>query len=191
MNFKRTVYLIKSDLCRHTGTLGAILFFRAIMFIPGFKYSTWMRVCAYLRQHNLFKYFLFPVATIILWHYRDKYGIDIPSSTTIGTGLYIGHFGEIIVHPNTIIGDNFTIGQGVTIGVAFNPERMGTPTIGDNVYIGPGAKVFGKITIGNNVQVGANCVVTKDIPDNAVVVGVPGRIIKYRGSENYSVDRQL
>lgn len=180
MNFKRTVDLIKSDLYRRGGKLGTFHFLWCMMFIPGFKYSTWLRVCTYLRQHSLFKYFLFPVATIIVWHYPDKYGIDISSSTTIGTGLFIGHFGGIIVHPNTIIGNDFVIAQGVTIGEGYNPERTGTPTIGDNVFIGPGAKVFGKIKIGSNVQVGANCVVTKDIPDNAVVVGVPGRIIKYR-----------
>ncbi len=61
------------------------------------------------------------------------------------------------------------------------------PTIGDNVYIAPGVKVFGKIKIGDNVAIGANCVVTKDIPDNAVVVGIPGRIISNEGSGGYIV----
>jgi serine O-acetyltransferase len=127
----------------------------------------------------------FPIAAIALLHYRDKYGIDIPSSTRIGAGLHILHFGEIVVHQNAIIGNNFGIAQGVTIGVSNRGERRGTPTVGDNVVIAPGAKVFGNIRIGNNVAVGANCVVTKDIPDNAVVVGIPGRIISYKGSEGY------
>jgi serine O-acetyltransferase len=185
VNFKKAVYLIKSDLYRYRGETGTGPFLRNILFSPGFKYSFWMRVCAYLRQHNPFKYLLFPIAAMMLLHYRDKYGIDIPSSTRIGAGLHILHFGEITIHQNTIIGNNFGIAQGVTIGVANRGERQGTPTIGDNVVIAPGAKVFGNLKIGNNVAVGANCVVTKDIPDNAVVVGIPGKIISYKGSEGY------
>jgi serine O-acetyltransferase len=62
---------------------------------------------------------------------------------------------------------------------------MGYPTLGDNVYIGPGAKKVGAVRIGNNVAIGANCVVTKNIPGNSVVVGIPGRIISQDGSTGY------
>ena len=64
-------------------------------------------------------------------------------------------------------------------------KKKGSPIIGDNVYIATGAKIIGAIKIGNNVAIGANCVVTKDIPDNAVVVGVPGKVISYEGSKGY------
>ena len=64
-------------------------------------------------------------------------------------------------------------------------ERAGIPTVGDNVYIGPGAKMFGKIVIGNNVAIGANAVVTRDVPENAVVVGIPARVISFEGSKGY------
>ncbi|MFC2064935.1 serine O-acetyltransferase [Chloroflexota bacterium] len=71
------------------------------------------------------------------------------------------------------------------MGKANRGEREGYPVIGDNVYIGPGAKIIGKVHVGNNVAIGANCVVTKDVPDNAVVAGVPGRVISMKGSEGY------
>ena len=71
------------------------------------------------------------------------------------------------------------------MGVANRGERKGYPTIGDNVYIGPGAKLVGKIIVGNNAAIGANCVVTKDVPENGVVVGVPGKVISMNGSVGY------
>jgi serine O-acetyltransferase len=86
-----------------------------------------------------------------------------------------------------VIGDNCNISQGVTIGEANRGPRKGTPVIGNNVYIGPGAKIIGAVHIGNNVAVGANCVVTRDVPDGAVVVGVPGRVISYEGSKGYII----
>lgn len=65
---------------------------------------------------------------------------------------------------------------------------MGAPTIGDNVYVGPGALIVGKITIGNNVVIGGHAVVTKDVPDNSVVVGNPGKVISSGGSDGYVVN---
>ena len=82
-----------------------------------------------------------------------------------------------------MIGKSANISQQVTIGVFGHSERRGSPRIGDNVYIAPEAKVFGKIIVGNNVMIGANCVVHKDIPDNAIVVLDPGfKVLSYEGS---------
>jgi serine O-acetyltransferase len=73
--------------------------------------------------------------------------------------------------------------QGITIGISGSGERRGVPTIGNDVYIAPGARLFGKIAIGNNVKIGANAVIHRDIPDNAVVVLDPGyKIISYKGN---------
>lgn len=116
---------------------------------------------------------------------QRHYGIQIPYKTKIGKGFYIGHFGTIIVNGNAVIGDNVNISQGVTIGQANRGKRKGVPIIGNEVYIGPGAKIVGKVVIGNNVAIGANAVVTNDIPDNACVVGVPARIINMQGAEGY------
>jgi len=122
---------------------------------------------------------------VLLRRYRYKYGITIPFTTSIGSGFYIGHFGCIIVHQKTVIGRNCNLSQGVTLGQANRGKNKGYPTIGDNTYVGPGAKVIGAVSIGDNVAVGANSVVTKDVPNNAVVAGVPAKIISYKGSVDY------
>ena len=118
-------------------------------------------------------------------HYKYKYGIIIPFITDIDKGFYIGHFGCIVVNEFAVIGKNVNISQGVTIGAINRGKNVGVPIIGDGVYIGPGAKIIGAIRIGNNVAIGANAVVTHNVPDNAVVAGVPARIISMNGAEGY------
>ncbi|MBY6037094.1 serine acetyltransferase [Fictibacillus nanhaiensis] len=108
-------------------------------------------------------------------------GIQIPLGTKINQGLYLPHYGLIVVHQKAKIGMHCNIGQGVTIGIAGRKEKKGVPEIGNYVYIAPGAKIIGKIKIGNNVMIGANAVVTKDVPDNSVVAGIPARIISNKG----------
>jgi len=178
-------FLVKSDLYRYTGRATPSVFLYSMIRHAGFKYSFWMRTCFYLRQHRFFRHSLFFLARVILEHYEYKYGISIPDQTSIGSGFYIGHFGGIVVNRMSIIGKNCNISQGVTLGQANRGTGKGYPTIGDNVYIGPGAKIVGKVSIGNNVAIGANCVVTKDVPDNAVVVGIPAKIISFQGSDGY------
>jgi len=138
-----------------------------------------------MKQNRVLRHGFAFLVNRIVSHYTFKYGISIPPETVIGSGFYIGHFGGIVVSPKSKIGKNCNISQGVTIGQTNRGSRKGFPIIGNNVYIGPGAKIIGGVTIGNDVAVGANCVVTKDVPDNAVVVGVPGRVISYDGSRGY------
>jgi serine O-acetyltransferase len=118
-------------------------------------------------------------------YYTYKFGISIPFLADIDAGLYIGHFGGIVVHENVKIGRNCNISHEVTIGKTNRGERAGCPVLGNNVYLGPGAKIIGNIKIGDNVAIGANCVVINDIPDNAVVVGVPGHVVSMKGAEGY------
>jgi serine O-acetyltransferase len=112
-------------------------------------------------------------------------GIHILPSAEIGPGLYIGHFGNIFIGHESQIGKFCNLSQENTIGVAGRGETRGEPIIGDFVYIGPGAKIFGKILVGNHVAIGANAVVNKDIPDSAVVVGVPAKLISYKASKDF------
>jgi len=178
--------LWSADLYRYEGQCNKKLAVKHLLHDPGYKYTFFMRLCQYLANTDtkLTKpaYILFRV---ILQHYTYKYGISIDPNTNIGRGFYIGHFGSIVVNPKTVIGKNCNISQNVTIGQANRGKRMGCPIIGDNVYIGPGAKIIGAVHVGNNVAIGANCVVTNDVPDYSVVVGVPGRVISYKGSEGY------
>lgn len=122
-----------------------------------------------------------------IWHkvVEITTGISIPHEARIGRGLYIGHFGGIFINDAAVIGENCNLSQGVTIGLGGRIGKRGCPIIGDRVFIGPGAKIFGAITIGNDVAIGANAVVTKDLPANAVAVGVPAKIISYEGSKDY------
>jgi serine O-acetyltransferase len=113
------------------------------------------------------------------------WGIALPRSARIGRGLYIGHFGGIHISSAARIGKNCNLSQDVTIGVAGVGDKRGVPIIGDNVYLAPGARVFGPIRIGNNVKIGANAVVYRDIPDNAVVALDPGfTIVSLNGNPN-------
>lgn len=98
---------------------------------------------------------------------------------TCGPGLMIYHVGEFIhVGENTRIGKNCTLLPGVVFGNKYETPTEGETVVGDNCYFGLGVRIFGPLTIGNNVTVGANSVVTKDIADNLVVAGAPAKIIK-------------
>lgn len=111
-------------------------------------------------------------------------GIQLPVNTTIGKGLRFAHFSCIIINENSILGDNVTIFQGVTIG---SMRGKGCPEIGNNVVIAAGAKIIGKVTVGSNVFIGANAVVVKDVPDGAVVAGNPAKILNMNGEKYVSL----
>ncbi|MBA3533967.1 MAG: serine acetyltransferase [Ardenticatenales bacterium] len=187
MTFKELTYLWRADLYRYAGRADNKSFFKYWLLDPGFQYTFYMRLCGYLKKiqsNPIAKLLYFPIL-LLFKHYEYKYGVHIPARTRVGAGLYMGHPGAIYVHPDAIIGKNCNLSQCVTLGQSNRGARQGYPVVGDNVYIGPGAKIVGGVTIGNNVAIGANCVVTKDIPDQAVVVGVPGRVISYEGVEGY------
>lgn len=103
-----------------------------------------------------------------------KLGFSIPCNV-FGEGLRINHFGLIVVNPNARIGAWCDIHQGVNIGQ--NIEEGSVPSIGNNVWIGPGAKIFGKISIGDNVMIGANSVVTKSFEGGCRIAGIPADVI--------------
>jgi serine O-acetyltransferase len=112
-------------------------------------------------------------------------GISLPYSSQIGRSFYIAHFGQIIIHPRAIIGNNCNISQGVTIGISGRGGNRGVPIIGNNVYIGANATIVGKIKLGDNVCVGANSLVFKSIEESITVCGVPAYKISSNNSENY------
>lgn len=100
-------------------------------------------------------------------------------TTRIGPGLYIGHTGGIWINPGSQLGSYCNIGQGVVIGAAGTARA---PKLGDRVWVGPHAVITGPVKVGNEAVVGANSVVVLDVPDKAVVIGVPAKIISYSGS---------
>lgn len=115
-------------------------------------------------------------------------GIEIHPGARIGQGVFIDHGMGVIIGETSIVGDNVTFFQGVTLGGTGKEQGKRHPTIGNNVVIGAGAKVLGDISIGDNSYVGANAVVIKNIPPNSTVVGVPGRLAKQDGKK---IEEQL
>ncbi|MFW9994168.1 MAG: serine O-acetyltransferase [Candidatus Odinarchaeota archaeon] len=117
-------------------------------------------------------------------------GIDIHPGAKIGKNFFIDHGTGVVIGETAEIGDDVTIYQGVTLGsVGTSSERVKRhPTIGNNVIIGGGAKILGPVTVGDNVKIGSNAVVTKNIPDDSVVVGIPGRIISQNGKKTNPTD---
>lgn len=114
-------------------------------------------------------------------------GIQIPAETKIENGFRISHFGHIVVNPDTIIGKNFNICQGVTIGHS-EGKYKGSPIIGNNVSIQPNAVIVGKINIGNDVLIAPNAFVNCNVPDGAIAIGNPAQIIqKVKSSSKYIV----
>lgn len=108
-------------------------------------------------------------------------GVEIHPSAKIGTGFFIDHGMGVVVGETAEIGDYVTLFQGVTLGGTGKERGKRHPTLGNHVVVGAGAKILGGITIGDNVKIGANSVVLKNVAANSTVIGVPGRVIKSLG----------
>ena len=144
-----------------------------VFLYPSFKVMLHYRVAhrLYLKKH----YFL---ARWISQRGVRKTGIEIHPGAQIGKGFFIDHGNGVIIGETTIIGDNVTLYQGVTLGGTGKEQGKRHPTVGNNVMISAGAKVLGSFTIGDNSKIGAGSVVLEEVPPNSTVVGVPGRVVK-------------
>ena len=147
-------------------------FIQVIILYPGFHILIYYRISHFLYKHK--RYFL---ARLISQIGKFFTGIEIHPGAKIGKRLFIDHGTGIVIGETATIGDNCTIYHGVTLGGTGKDVNKRHPDIGDNVMIGCGAKILGPIKIGNNVKIGANAVVTKDVQDNSTVVGIPGKVL--------------
>ena len=173
-NYKMVIDADKKANCYNYSIKNDIL-----LLTPQFVFIKRLRKAEYFfgkRKNNLL-YSLF-----FLFSYRCyrktsiKFGYSIPLNT-VAKGLALPHYGTIIIHPQAKLGKNCMIHANVNIGMREGDSTY--PNIGNNVYIGPGAKIFGAISIADNCYIGANTVVCKSIEQEfAVVVGIPGRVIK-------------
>ncbi len=189
MEFKEMDYL-KEDLERYFSNCNNIFSkFKIIVRTQGIWATIVFRAGSWCHKNKKKKWpiVILPFLTIIQTFVESMTGIVLPFTAEIGKGLYIGHFGCIILNPDSIIGNYCNISNGNTIGQAGRGGIQKTPVIGNRVYIAPGAKIFGGIEIGNNVAIGANAVVTKSLPENSVAVGNPAKIINYKGSSDFIV----
>ena len=120
---------------------------------------------------------LYLLARMVAYMGRILTGIEIHPGSKIGLRLFIDHGMGVVIGETTIIGDNVSIYQGVTLGGTKWEKKKRHPTINDNVIIGAGAKVLGPISVGKNSKIGANSVVTRNVPSNSTVIGIPARVI--------------
>lgn len=174
--------LIASDLKRY-----GIADFKKLSFFEkkelfGFHYMKCLRLTKYHKKNGNRVRFLF--YRYKLFRLSQKYGIQIPYSTSIDKGFYIGHCGGVIVNCNAKIGKNVNIAQGVTIGATNRGEKIGVPTIGNEVWIGANSVVVGNITIGDDVMICPNCFVNESIPSHSIVIN-SSCTIKQRDNATY------
>ena len=143
-----------------------------------FLYPSFRVMMHYRIAHKFYLKKWYFVARYISQRAVRKTGIEIHPGATIGEGLFIDHGNGVVIGETTIIGNNVTLYQGVTLGGTGKEHGKRHPTLEDNVMVSCGARVLGSFTVGENSKIGAGSVVLNEVPPNCTVVGVPGRIVK-------------
>ena len=154
----------------------ATSWFEVVLTYAGFHAVVSYRISNWLKTHHVpfLPRFISQTARILT-------GIEIHPSAKIGTGFFIDHGMGVVIGETSEIGDYVTLFQGVTLGGTGKERGKRHPTLGNHVVVGAGAKILGGITIGDNVKIGANSVVLKNVAANSTVIGVPARVIKTQG----------
>ena len=147
---------------------------------------------AHTPEHWLWNHGLHSIARVMSQFTRFMTGVEIHPAAQIGRRLFIDHAMGVVIGETTIVGDDCVLYQGVTLGGTGKESGKRHPTLGDRVTVGTGAKVLGNIRIGDDVKIGGNSVVVKDVPSNSTVVGVPGRVVRRAGCRvlNENMDRR-
>ncbi len=146
-------------------------FLTALLLYPSMQIRYFYKIAAIFQKLHL-KF----LAKLVLQIGRMITGIEINLGAQLGRNIFIDHGMGVVIGATAIVGDNVIMYHGVTLGATVNVPGRRHPQIGNNVMIGAGAKLLGPITIGDNVSIGANAVVTKDVPANSVAVGIPAVI---------------
>ena len=179
--------LIDADLYRYRGRTGWRAFLSAYWQVPGFRYVFYLRKVSYYGARKRGPGLL-PYLYNRFWlnHYRYRYGFDLSATTRIGPGLYLGHFGGLVVSPFAVLGANVNLAQGVTIGATSRGSRVGAPTLEDRVWVGANAILVGKILVGREALIAPGAYVNFDVPERSLVMGNPGKIVSTTtGSDGY------
>ena len=140
---------------------------------PGYK-----AVRRHRRAHWLWTHHFKLLARMVSQRTVRKTGIEIHPGAVIGEGLFIDHGDGVVIGETTVIGNNVTLYQGVTLGGTGKDTGKRHPTLGNNVLIGAGTKVLGPVYIGDNARIGAGSVVLKNLPANCTAVGVPAEVVR-------------
>ena len=179
------LYYWNADLYRYGADVSRKAFRKAKKYIPGFRFCYYLRKCTYLSKAPIYTRPLFYIANRKLERLKVRYGFDMEYSTQIGPGLHLSHWGGVVVNPDAVIGENCNLSQQITIGVDSKEGMDAVPVIGSRVYIAPGSRIFGRITVGDDSAIGANAVVNKDVPSGVTVGGIPAKLISEDNSGGY------
>jgi serine O-acetyltransferase len=185
--WKELIQNVRADLERYIAT-GASSRWKVIFLYQGFWASSVYRFTRFLFlffRNTPLRFFASALAHFLQKLIQILTGISLPFGCDIGPGLYIAHFGGIILHPQAKLGENCNLGVQVVIGYGKSNGLFGYPVLRDRVFVGPGAKILGPIQIGHDAAIGANAVVLTDVPDRGVVGGVPAKVINQAGSFEY------
>ena len=166
----RTIYDIKSILERDPAARNAL---EVILLYPGFH-----AVMLHRFAHMLYRCHLRFIPRLISQISRFLTKIEIHPGATIGKGLLIDHGCGVVIGETTVIGDDCTIYQGVTLGGTGKDTGKRHPTLGNNVMVGSGAKILGPFTVGDNSKIAANAVLLREVEADSTCVGVPARVVK-------------
>lgn len=188
MSFLELQHFVRCDLFRYDRASGCKGFLRTLIIEAGFRHTFLLRLCRHLKSRRWSRWGSYHLAKFWLNRLSLKLGIHVDITTELGPGLYLAHPSGIIINRRCRIGANCNISHHVTLGHKSRGPKKGCPVLGDRVYIGPGAVVIGAIQVGNDVAIGANAVITKDVPDGAVAAGIPAKVISMRGSVGYIND---
>ncbi|CAA7194386.1 serine acetyltransferase [Chryseobacterium nematophagum] len=174
--------IIQKDLYRESGKwLSTVEIWRKC-FNPNLHFVYILRKAQKHNKKNMLGFFW----KLVLRRYQIKYGFQIYPETTIGEGLYLGHWGCLVINPKAKIGKNCNIAQGVTIGQQNRGKKTGSPIINDEVWIGANAVIVGNVTIGKNVLIAPNSYVNFDVPENSIVTGNPAIVYpNLKATEGY------
>ena len=154
-----------------------------------FLYPSFKVMLGYRIAHKLYKNKYYFLARWVSQRAARKTGIEIHPGARIGKGFFIDHGNGVIIGETTVIGNNVTLYQGVTLGGTGKEHGKRHPTIESGVMIGAGAKVLGPITVGKNAKVAAGAVVVRDVEPNSTVVGVPGEVVRIDGERVDDLDQ--
>lgn len=146
-------------------------------------YSGLHAILAYRVSNKFYKRKMYTTARFISQAARFLTGIEIHPGATIGEGLFIDHGSGVVIGETTIIGDNCTLYQGVTLGGTGKDTGKRHPTLGNNVMVGAGAKVLGNFTVGDGAKIAAGAVVLGPVPENATAVGIPAHVVRVAGKK--------
>lgn len=151
---------------------------------PGIWALMWHRPANWLYRHN-FKL----LARMLSQISRHRTGIEIHPGATIGRRCFIDHGMAVVIGETTVIGDDVTLYQGVTLGGTGKHVGKRHPTIGNRVVVSSGAKVLGPFHVGDDVKIGSGSVVLKEVPAGSTVVGIPGQIVKRYGESTEELNQ--